>query len=164
MSKKQNEQAPSEPLLSDADTAVLDAPAEVPSVTLEVAEESQPESVSTVVADDQQWVASDKIPTPFRPSHLSAMMDDYAKANGVERSHMKGGRFIDEQGLPNPTILYRVSAFKGGTKEPVATPASVEAVDPSEAVRKYKEDIAANRNNADLLKPSTKFEVAILEK
>lgn len=164
MSKKQNEQAAqSEPLLSEADTAVLDAPAEIPAVEpVEAAKEPQPAEVPAVVANDRQWVASDKIPTPFRPSHLAKMMDDYATANGIERGKLKGGRFIEEQGLPNPTIRYRVTAFKGGTKEAVADPADVEAVDPADAIRAYKEDVAANRNNEALMKPSTKFETLIV--
>jgi hypothetical protein len=111
---------------------------------------------------ERRWVDSIDIPSPLRPSHVDVLMDKYAADNGLSpeaRDRMKAREFIREQGLPNPTRRFRVTAFKSGSKQPLADPASIEALDAADAIRVYKE--VENKGNADLLKHSTRFETMI---
>ena len=128
-----------------------------------------PPKQDTVVADIEQraeakeakrWIDSKRIPNPFRRSHLSVLMDDYARDNNVDREAMKARDFLQKQALPNPTTLYRVTAYKAGGKEVVGESQEIEAVDSGEAIRVFKEK-GPNKDNAELNKNSVRVEVTI---
>lgn len=141
---------------------------EAPVKKTTVAEDTKPATPKFDVAKaaeakaERRWVDSIDIPSPLRPSHVDVLMDKYATDNGLSaeaRDRMKAREFIREQGLPNPTRRFRVTAFKSGSKQPLADPASIEALDAADAIRVYKE--VENKGNADLLKHSTRFETMI---
>lgn len=145
-SEKQNQAAPAK-----ADTK----PAEQPVQKFDVEKAAASKTA-------KRWIDSIDIPSPLRPSHVDVLMDKYAADNGMtpeQRERMKAREFIREQGLPNPTRRFRVTAFKAGSKSPLAESATIEALDATDAIRIYKE--VEHAGNADLLKHSTRFETMI---
>ena len=111
--------------------------------------------------ESKRWIDSKKIPRPFRRSHLSVLMDDYAKENGLRREEMKPREFLVEQGLPTPLTRFRVCAFKGGSKDPIGEPEEFDAVDQAEAIRLFKED-GEHNDDPELKKMNARFEVMIV--
>lgn len=136
------------------ETAVMEAPAKVS----EVAELEQ----RAEAKEAKRWIDSKRIPSPFRRSHLAVLMDDYARDNGIDRAVIKPRDFLQEQALPNPTTLYRVTAYKAGGKEVVGDSQDIEAVDSGEAIRVFKEE-GPYKDDAELKKNSVRFEVAIVK-
>ncbi len=77
------------------------------------------------------------LPSPFRPRHLTEMIRKHCEAHGITGEPMAkfdAHKFLKEHGLPNPTRLYRMLAFKGDTKLQIE---EIEAVDESEATNLY---------------------------
>lgn len=136
------------------ETAVVEAPSKQDTVVADIEQRAD-------AKEAKRWIDSKRIPSPFRRSHLAVLMDDYARDNGVDRATMKPHDFLQQQGLPNPTTLYRVTAYKAGGKEVVGDSQDIEAVDSGEAIRVFKEE-GPNKENPELKKNSVRFEVAIV--
>lgn len=111
--------------------------------------------------EDSRWIKSQDVPNPLRRSDLTKLAKKFCAENGLDYKDFDEAKFQREQGLPNPTRLYRVSAFKSGSKAPIAKPAEIDAVDAADAIRLYKE--VEQRGNADLARLSVRFETAIVK-
>jgi hypothetical protein len=98
---------------------------------------------------------------PFRASEFRRRCEEHIKANGLDPLTFDRHKFQREQGLPNPTRLYEVQAYKAGAKVESAESKQFEAVDPSEAINRYKDSFSGVPAE-ELKKTSVRFEVRII--
>lgn len=137
------------------DTVDPDLPVEDPTAPVATArprrKRAKP-SVAELKPDNAVAVAD--IPSPFRPSHLRAMIAKHKKDNAIpdDDPQLKPFTFRRTMGLPVPLRLFRAQASCGGTHLDVI---EIDAVDESEAYRQYilklpilMEDVHKHRFNA----------------
>jgi hypothetical protein len=82
-----------------------------------------------------------KVPAPFRPSHLTEMIDAYrreAKIADPGDKRLKGWHFLQAFGLPKPRRAIAVQGYVGKDNMPIKV---YEAVDESEAISFYASEL-----------------------
>ena len=113
---------------------------------------------AAVVADVE---VAQEGPEVYRVSEFRRACEAYITANKLDPLTFDRHKFQREQGLPNPTRLYEVQAMKAGSKVESAESRQFEAVDPSEAIAKYK-DSFGGETAKELQKTTVRFEVRII--
>lgn len=119
------------------------------------------EETAAVAEQDPAVVDVSEIKMPFSVRKFRELRDDYIRRNNIDAKDFDDFRFIREQGLPNPTRVYRVSPFIKGGKESIGEPKEIEAVDSSEAIQRYRD--SAKGDNAERIQSiDCRFETSIV--
>ena len=118
-------------------------------------------AATTEILDEVQRVSERTARKLFRVSEFRKRCEEHIKANGLDPLTFDRHKFQREQGLPNPTRLYEVQAMRAGSKVESAEAKQFEAVDPSEAIVRYK-DSFSGLPAEELKKTSVRFEVRII--
>ncbi len=114
---------------------------ELPDESLEDQLRADAQSDAIDVLDLEPTVPEERTPPKgagFRPSDLERMIKEWGRKEGLtddQVAQIDRCRFIRDNGLPNPTRLYRVTGRRGTKEGPVDYgPVKVEATDEADAI------------------------------